>query len=189
MADFLGPPTIEEIIALKQTPSAGDAILWKGDGWFFWCLSFLLMLKDSTWRARWFAKDRWLPWHTGFVIRILDTGEIVTFQAVNLEVGVCAVTYATKEDMGDCRTYHWLDSIDVGAMNRYVDTWNGRPYDILAYPEVAFTILFNWHFVINDDKLMCWENLCNFMRCMGKELNPLWQVPLISRIMNKLEGK
>jgi hypothetical protein len=162
----------------------GNNILWKGNGWFTYLLSGILALKDKSWKAR-----NWRPWHTGFVVKVLDTGEIVTFQAVNLQEGVCAITYASLEDMGDCRIYHWLDNPNQDAIDRYVEEWNGVPYDVLAYFWVIITVLFNWNFSISDKKLMCWENLSNFDRCLEKELQPVWDEPLISKMMNKLEDK
>jgi len=161
----------------------GANILWKGGGNFTALLSGILALKDKSWRAR-----TWRPWHTGFVVKVLDTGEIITFQAVNLSEGVCAVTYATPEDMGDCKLYNWLGNPDQKAIDRYVDEWNGNPYDVLAYFWVIITVLFNWHFSISDKRLMCWENLSNFDRYMSKEIQPSWEEPLISKMMNALEG-
>jgi len=183
----------------------GDIILWKGGGNFTNLLSGILALKDKSWRARYklsikfqlsrkfpylkiIIKKGWLPWHTGFVVKVLDTGEIVTFQAVNLFTGVCAVTYASVADMGDCKIYHWLDNPDPAAIERYVDEWNGVPYDALAYFWVIVTVLFNWHFSITDKRLMCWENLSNFCQYMGKELQPCWEEPLISKMMNALDS-
>lgn len=165
----------------------GANILWRGRGNFSNTLSFILACKDPSWRAR--RKEGWWPWHTGFVVKILDTGEIVTFQAVNLKEGVCAVTYTSEKDMGDYRIYNWLDNPDQERIEQYVNEWNGMPYDWLAYVWVIITVLFNWHFSISDKKLMCWENLSNFDRFMGKELQPSWEEPLISKMMNKLEGK
>jgi hypothetical protein len=164
----------------------GDNILWRGDGNFFKLLSGILALKDKSWRAR-----TWRPWHTGFVIKVLDTGEIVTFQAVNLKEGVCSVTYSSIEDMGDCRIYNWLDAEDLHQdhIENYVTEWNGNPYDVMAYFWVVITVIFNWHFSISNKRLMCWENLSNFDRFMGKELQPCYEEPLLSKMMSKLEGK
>jgi len=162
----------------------GDIILWKGGGWFTDILSGILALKDKSWRVR-----TWRPWHTGFVVKQLDTGEIVTFQAVNLFTGVCAVTYETKLDMGDCKIYHWLNNPDPARLEQYVLQCNGWPYDVWAYFFVVITVLFNQHWAISDKKLMCWENTSNFCRFMGKELQPCYEEPLISKMINALESK
>jgi hypothetical protein len=115
----------------------------------------------------------------------------VTFQAVNLKEGVCSVTYSSIEDMGDCRIYNWLDAEDLHQdhIENYVTEWNGNPYDVMAYFWVVITVIFNWHFSISNKRLMCWENLSNFDRFMGKELQPCYEEPLLSKMMSKLEGK
>ena len=161
----------------------GANILWKGGGNFTALLSGILAWKDKTWRAR-----TWRPWHTGFVVKILDSGEIVTFQAVNIKEGVCAVTYSSVEDMGDCRVYPWFDNPDHAEIERFVEVRNGMPYDVLAYFWVIITVLFGWHWSISDKSLMCWENLSDFDRYMGKEMQPCWDEPLISKMMNALEN-
>ena len=82
----------------KTEIRAGDAILWKGGGPVDGSFSFILGLFFPDWRKR-----KWKPWHTGFVIRVLDDGEIVTFQAV--AKGVHAITYPDAAAMGDCKIY------------------------------------------------------------------------------------
>jgi hypothetical protein len=62
------------------------------------------------------------------------------------------------------------------------------PYDVLAYFWVIITVLFGWHWSISDKRLMCWENLSDFDRYMGKEMQPCWDEPLISKMMNALEN-
>jgi hypothetical protein len=165
---------------------AGDNIVWKlpdkGD-MLASILSKILSFKDKSWRSR-----SWKGWHTGFVVKVLDTGEIVTFQAVNLFEGVCAVTYASEADMGDCKIYHWLDDADEAKIEQYIQEFNGMPYDLLAYFWVTITVLFNWHWSISTKRLMCWQNLTNFDRFMGKELQPCFDEPLISKMMTSLDA-
>jgi hypothetical protein len=160
----------------------GSSILWKQNGWLAKVLSTVLAWKDKSWRAR-----VWRAWHTGFIIKVLDTGEIVTFQAVNLKQGTCVITYDSVADMGDCIVYDWLEYPNTDFIESYVAQCNGMPYDGLAYFWVIVTVLFGWHWQVSDKRLMCWENLINFCAYMGKPLQPFWEEPIISKMMNVLE--
>lgn len=165
---------------------SGDVIIWKLQkrDWIADILSFALCLKDKTWRAR-----KWRGWHMGYVVDV-SGGEITTSQAVNVLEGVCAVTYASRDDMGDCCIYHWLDApIDNYKIAMYAAAYNGEKYDISAYFWTIFTYLFNVHIALYNDKFMCWENVNEFVDFMGCEFQPLNYMPLISTIMNKLEDK
>jgi len=164
----------------------GYNILWKGNGPLFTVLSFFLGLFDPEWRKR-----KWKAWHTGYVVRVLDTGEIITSQAV--AKGVEAITYSTALDMGDCRVYSWLDEVEQSDIDIYTE-WNlGRPYDAMAYVWTIIGELTNKFFhhpfrVVNRAK-MCWENLGEFDRFMGKELQGEEEPCLISKIVHVLESK
>jgi hypothetical protein len=163
----------------------GDAILWKGGGFVTGFFSFLLGLFFPDWRKR-----KWKPWHTGFIVRMLEDGEIVTFQAVSN--GVHAITYDNVEAMGECKFYHWLDNPDPVKIDKYVLQNEGRPYDFLGY---LWTICgsismvwFNHPHRLSSWMFFCWENLSNFMCFMGKELQPSYEPCLLSKIMNALEA-
>ena len=165
---------------------AGDNIIWKlpdkGDT-LASVLSRILAWKDPSWKAR-----SWKGWHEGYIVKVLDTGEIVTSQAVNAKEGVCAVTYSDVAAMGDCKIYHWLDNSDQVKIDQYAAEHNGDKYDVMAYVWTIITYLFNLKFAIINNKETCWENVSQFDRCMGKELQPEDEMPLISKMMNKLEG-
>ena len=64
----------------------GANIVWKGEGFLFGILSPLLGLLDASWRAR-----PWKGWHTGYVVKVLDTGEIVTNRSGRGSYGVYPV--------------------------------------------------------------------------------------------------
>lgn len=160
----------------------GSAIVWKKTGSLATVLSFILALKDPSWKAR-----KWKGWHTGFIVKIMDTGEIVTFEAVNAEEGTRLVTYPNLASLGECVIYDWLDNADQAKVDNYVEDCSGMPYDSLAYVWVIITTLFNKDWSVHDKKLMCWENLANFFGYMGKQLEKLWKEPLISRMMNTLD--
>ena len=163
----------------------GDAILWKGGGPVDGSFSFILGLFFPDW-----AKRNWKPWHTGFVIRVLESGEIVTFQAV--AKGVHAITYPNAEAMGDCKTYRWLDNPDQAQIDRYVRDNDGRPYDFLGYLWTVggsiSMVWFNHPYRLSSWMFFCWENLSNFMCYMGKELQPGYEPCLLSKIINALEA-
>jgi hypothetical protein len=163
---------------------SGANILWKGDGFIFHVLSFALGLFDKKWRKR-----DWKPWHAGYIVKILEDEEIVTSQAVGK--GVEAVTYPNVESMGDCRIYGWLDNPDQTKIDDYTEKHLEEPYDALDY---IWTILgelsdklFHWPFRIVDKAETCWENLSQFDRYIGKELQPEEEPALISKMIDRLE--
>jgi len=134
---------------------AGDNIVWKGEGFTFSVLSAILSWKDKTWRSR-----SWRGWHMGYVVNVLDTGEIVTSQAVNEQEGVCAITYPNLAAMGNCKIYHWLDNPDQTKIEQFASEHNGDKYDIPAYFFTFISYLFNWHFAVFTKKEDCWDNVC-----------------------------
>ena len=165
---------------------AGDAICWKGQGWAFQIMSRLLDIFEKDWRRR-----DWKPWHTGYIVRILPDGEVVTSQAV--AKGVEAVTYPSVSEIGECRIYRWLDSPDQNEIDKYTEEHNGELYDILDYLWVFLGVIstawFHHPFRMVNEWKMCWENLSEFYRYMDKELQPEDEPCLISRIISKLEEK
>ena len=124
------------------------------------------------------------------MVKVLEDGEIVTFQAV--AQGVHAVDYHDAEAMRDCKVYRWLDSPSQTKIGTYVERNNGRPYDFLGYPwticGAISMVWFNHPYRLSSWTLFCWENLSEFMRCMGKELQPDDEPCLINKIMTALEG-
>jgi hypothetical protein len=169
----------------KSEIQPGDAILWKGGGFVDSVFSFILGLFFPDWRKR-----KWKPWHTGFIIRILDDGEVITFQAV--AKGVHAITYPHVETMGDCKFYRWLDNPSQIRIDEYVVQNNGRPYDFLGYlwtiTGSISMVWFNHPYRLSSWMFFCWENLSNFMCFMGKELQPGYEPCLLSKIINALEA-
>lgn len=164
--------------------TAGDNILWKGSGILYQILSRgIKYLIDHDW-------DMW-AWHAGYVIKVLEDGEIVTSQA--LAGGIETVTYENVEAMGECRIYHWLDNPDQAKIDDYVAEHKGKPYDTLDY---IWTILgalsekyLHWPFRITNRAYTCWENLASFDDFMGKSLQPDYEPILISKMAAALERK
>jgi hypothetical protein len=163
----------------------GDQIVWVGEGVMFNTLSPTLALKDKTWKAR-----TWRGWHMGYVVDVdLLTGEITTCQALDMKSGICAITYATEADMGNCKVYHWLDEPDSKMIADYAAATYGLPYNPWAYPITIICYLLNWQIDIIQRAKTCWQNLSQFDIYMGKPLQPFDEMPMVSDIMNALEGK
>ena len=164
---------------------AGDAITWKGNGIVFEVLSRMLAVIDN--KSHW---DRYC-WHTGYIVRLLPDGEVVTSQAV--AKGVEAVTYPSVTDMGECRIYRWLDNPDQERIDEYTAKHNGESYDALVYIWVFLggisMIYFRHPFRVTNRLKMCWENLSEFCRYMGKELQPEEEPCLLTRVVARLEAK
>lgn len=165
----------------------GDNILWKGGGPMFAALSFLLSLFDRSWRER---RD-WRPWHTGLVLKVLPSGEIVTLQAV--AKGVQVVTYGSLADMGDCRIYRWLNHCDPARLEDWAECHLRWGYDCFGYVTTAVgavsMFLFKHPFRVVDQHEMCWEVVSECDRAMGVELQPECEPVLISKIINVLESE
>ncbi len=163
---------------------AGDAITWKGGGIVYEVLGRVLAFIDK--ESKW---DRW-AWHTGYIANILPDGEVVTSQAI--AKGVEAVTYPNLLSLGNCRVYRWLDNPDQARMDNYTRQHNGDPYDIFDYLWVLIseisTITFHHPFRVVDGQKMCWENLSEFMRFMGREIQPEEEPCMLSRIVKALSG-
>lgn len=170
----------------------GDNIIWKRRGirltdpetWIEEVLSRgIVLFLDRSW-------DRW-GWHSGYVVDVLPSGEIVSSQAI--ASGVHYVTYTSQEDMGECRIYRWLGRRDGEKIARYAAEHDGEPYDVLNYLWVIIAALsakyLRWPFRVVDRAKMCWENLAEFDRFMGKELQPEEEPCLISSIVRALEGR
>lgn len=163
---------------------AGDNVLWKGQGFIFNILSFILGLMFPEWRKR-----KWKPWHVGYVVKVYADGMIVVCEAI--AKGIEYVTYSSIWDMGDYRIYYWLDNPNPNKIKKYASQHIGLPYDSLAY---VWTILgglsmklFKHPFRIVNKPKMCWENLCEFDRFMGKQLQPAHEPCLINRMIEILE--
>jgi hypothetical protein len=163
----------------------GDDITWKGSGFFpYRVLSTLLWLVDR--QSHW---DKW-SWHTGYIIEITPAGEVVTSQA--LAGGVQTVTYESVDAMGECRFYRWLPQpVDQTRLLDYSNKNNSEPYDVLDYLWVflgAISMIYFHHpFRMVNGWKMCWENVSEKDRYLGKELQPEDEPCLISRMVTRLE--
>lgn len=160
----------------------GDNIVFKGVGSLYTVLSAILCLKDKTWKAR-----TWKGWHTGYVVEVLPDGSIVTSQAVNMKEGVCAVTYDSIADMGDCRIYHWLTALDQERISKYANDMNGAPYNPWAYPLTVITYLLNIQADLIVRAKTCWQNVADFNISMGRPMQPIDRFPMISNMMTAWE--
>lgn len=118
-------PQITDLTKIQS----GDNILWPHSGKTDFVLGHILAVLDSSWRKR--LKSAWWPWHTGYVVKVLENGEIVTSQA--LANGVDIITYASIADMGDCRFYRWLNNPDENKIGDYAAVQRGWHYDFVGY--------------------------------------------------------
>jgi len=161
---------------------AGDNITWKGNG-FIWNV----LKTPLAWIDRKFKWDKW-AWHTGYIVKILDDGQVVTSQAV--ANGVEAITYPDVYSMGECRIYRWLDNPDQDKIDDYTECHNGDTYDALVYLWVFLgalsMVLLKHPFRVVNRAKMCWENMSEFDRYMGKQLQPEEEPCLLSRMVTRL---
>lgn len=162
----------------------GVIILWTKNGLLANFLSFLLGLVYKDWRVR-----KWKPWHVGFIVKQLDTGEIVTCQA--MAGGVHQVTYDSVQDLGDCRLYRYILQAVPDKVEYYASLITGKSYDKLVYfwtiLSVISTKLFGHSFRVTNKMKMCWEVVDGLCRYEGLPLQPLDEPVLINKILNKIE--
>ena len=163
----------------------GDSIAWKGGGMVFHVLSLLLFVFDASWRRR-----KWKPWHTGFVVKVLAEGEIVTSQAIGS--GIHTLTYESAEAMGDCRFFRWLTNPDQERVEEYAQGHEREHYDYIGYLWNAVgnlsMYLLKYPFRVVDNAKFCWEHASEFDRWMGREVQPEAEPCNIARMMNAWEG-
>lgn len=155
----------------------GDDILWKGSGLIYHLLSPILWLCDLESHF-----DMW-GWHTGYIVKIRFNGEVVTSQAI--ASGVQEVTYPNLNKMGKCRIYRWLKNVDEEKLQAYSKAHIGTPYDPYVYFWTILGAIFKLR--ICDRKLMCWENVSEKNRYMGRELQPEDEPCLLSRMVRRWE--
>ena len=155
----------------------GDVVLFRGKGFIFSVLSFILCLCDKEWRARDFK-----PWHVGFISRYWD-GHPLICEAVAGGVTENVLT-------GDYKVYRWFDEkVDP---TEFVNKHRGEKYDILVYPLTAIAYLIR-HYLhrpvprLFDNSWSCWELVYYFCARMGKSLAESYDFPMISDLVKALE--
>ena len=165
--------------------SVGDIITFKGSGATFKILSFLLGLFDKEWRGL-----KWKPWHTSIASRKLKDGWMI-IEAV--QGGVSENFYFDRQ-LEDTRSYTWLsDPPTEKKMNEFRKMYLGYPYDVTAYFGITLAYLWyritgkNWRVI--DTEHLCWETVAAFCRFMGKPLQPIWEYPILPRLIRKLERR
>lgn len=162
----------------------GAAVFWKGKGFLFIILSFLLGLFYSDWRHR-----KWRPWHVGFIVKVSEDS-IVTCEAV--QKGVSYVEYESLEDMGDCRIYEWTNDINDFDIDVWVSRHIDLPYDSWGYVwtlvgGIAMKLFKKPFRVVNKPKF-CWEVMSELYRNMGKEIQPAEEPVLINKMIWRVES-
>src|SRR3990172_642826 len=80
-------------------PELGALILFKGEGFTFHVISFLLGLVNRKWAAR-----DWKPWHVGFISGKSDMGWLI---CEALGQGICN-NPLSNYDGRDYRIYRWF---------------------------------------------------------------------------------
>ena len=145
----------------------------------------MLGLFEPSWRKR-----EWKPWHLAIAIAPAKGGWVL----VEAVTGGVQEKFHTYEELWrDARSYRWLDKPPSRRkVKEFKSLHLGYPYDITAYFGVTFAYLL-WKvtgksFRVVDTEHLCWETAAAFCRFMGKPLQPIYEYPVICRIMEKLEG-
>ena len=163
---------------------AGDIIAFRGKGPIFTVLSGILALFEKGWRKR-----NWKPWHLAVASRKVRGGWMLIEAVVG---GVQDLFHSTEELEQSTRAYHWLDKPPSRKkIEEFKSLYLGYPYDASAYIGITFAYLF-WKvtkksFRVIDTEHLCWETVAAFCRFMGKPLQPIYEYPIITRIISILE--
>jgi hypothetical protein len=169
----------------KEQAQAGDSIAWEKGGAVAGILGFVLSLFDSSYRKR-----KWKAWHTGYIVKILPDGEVVTSQAIGS--GVHTVTYSSIDDLAECKFYRWLSGPNQDRIEDYTGAHEREKYDVIGYLWDALgnfsMYVFHYTFRVVDNQKFCWEHVSEFNRYMGREIQPECEPCNIARMMNILEG-
>ncbi len=164
---------------------AGDSIAWEKGGAVANVLGAILSLFDSSYRKR-----KWKAWHVGYIVKILDTGEVISSQAI--ASGVHTVTYQSIDDLSECKFYRWLSNIDQDRIEDYTETHEREKYDFIGYVWNAIgnfsMYVLKYPFRVVDNAKFCWEHLSEFNRYMGREIQQECEPCNIAKMMNVLEA-
>jgi hypothetical protein len=177
----------------------GYTVAFKGTGFSFRVLSFVLSVVEPKWRKR-----KWKPWHLATASRKvkagtrLSTGERTTedgwllIEAASPETGEYFHSMRELENM--TKAYKWLDNPpSPRRIKQFKDIYLGYPYGVLSYFGVIFSYIcrkwFRIKWRIMDTEHMCWEVNSFFHRYMGKQYQMIWEYPMIHSIIRKLEAE
>jgi hypothetical protein len=157
----------------------GDFVLFDGAGVTFNILSFLLARFDPSWR-----KAPRKPWHVGFLTKKL--GDWMVGEA-NGKFGVTETPL--KNFKNPYLVFRWFDLPRTPEkIAAFMQVHHGQKYDnFFGY---LFTIL--WFFVrwwprIIDRRYMCWEFLYAFAAAFEKPVDTIYDYPLITILMDKVD--
>ena len=177
----------------------GYTIAFKGNGFLFRVLSFILNVVEPKWRKR-----KWKPWHLATASKKvkagtrLSTGEKTIEDSWLLIEAIAPVTgeyfHSIRELEEKTRAYKWLDKPpSPPRVKQFKNIYLGFPYGVLSYVGVVFSYIcrkwlrIKWR--IMDTEHMCWEVNSFFNRFMGKPYQRLWEYPMIHTIIEKLESE
>jgi len=159
----------------------GDIVEFRRKGFVSFILGGILRLLEPQW-------DGW-GWHLGIATDYKD-GQIWILEA--LSGGVVENCYQWEELEKRVRVYRWFEHIpEKRKFNRIKQKYLGAPYDVKAYFGVVFWYIIKKltgrAFRLHDRQFMCWELVSVVCRELGKPLQDIWEYPLISEIIKKLE--
>jgi hypothetical protein len=155
----------------------GDFVLFKGNGFLFNILSFVLSVFNKEWRDR-----QWKPWHVGFIVQ----------EGIVCEALAGGVTLNPLSKYSNYKIVKWFDSeLDQVKVDAFVKKHKGEKYDILVYPltAIAYLVRHYWGRPIPrlfDNSWSCWELLYYFADKMGKPIAEDYDFPLISDLCEAL---
>ncbi len=163
----------------------GDLVLFKGNGFLFTTLSFLLCLFDSDWR-----KYSPKPWHCAFVSRVIGESEpsYMIAEAWNPKVR----ERLFEPSIEDCKIYRWLDREQTSTqIESFLAQTMGARYDISIYFLTSLQYLARhlWNRPILrllDNRFSCWEVDCDAMLIFGRGLMSMYDCPMMPDMLRGL---
>ncbi len=164
----------------------GDLVLFRGQGFLFSVLGFLVGLFDSAWR-----KYSPKPWHCAVVVKTVENEPPLYYisEAWYPKVRERQFDPTTEK----CTIYRWLDTEpSYTEVDRFLGITEGCSYDVMIYFITALTYLVRHLYNktiprLLDDRFSCWEYLADFTFFSGKPLQAFYDVPFITDILESLE--
>ena len=178
---------------------SGYTVAFKGNGFLFRVLSFILDVIEPKWRKR-----KWKPWHLAIASKKIKAGTRLSTGEKTIEDGwllieaIAPVTgeyfHSMRELEEKTRAYEWLDKPPSPLrVKQFKNIYLGFPYGVLSYVGVVLSYtcrkLFRIRWRIMDTEHMCWEVNSFFHRFMGKPYQRLWEYPMIHDIIERLESE
>ena len=163
----------------------GNIIAFKGRGFTFTILSFLLSIFDKEWRG-----EDWKPWHLAIAWARAYGGWYI-LEATG--AGVKINFYDNKFLESNTRSWEWLgEKPDSDKMAQFLKEHILKRYDVAVYFWTIAQYLVRHYFhhslpLVLNNRYSCWELVDEWCDEMGKPWAPKYGFPLITDFLKAVK--